>query len=381
MSVLSVLAGILSLPACERGDAIVAEAVSAEDEGLVESAPRREEPVAAAPDECERMRARVAELERALAAEQDKRVAREREWLQFTRALGSLPVAVPDEVRFEAEVPGEEEPAAPEPVPVDETKLRRAGEIARSLRALLAIEGLRGIDLLEVGQLDERWIGPVVFRLVDERGRLAGSLCAERLRLEGSRAARTVTLVLERGYEMRDGVRRPFAPGPGEAAAEGGVRRIEIVDSNPKDWIEAVPELFGPAAVEPAHDDGRWSLVYVEGALNRLLRADAEHGYWRFKHVGGVVDRVLRDVQLEHLNADGKLERRLFADSLRIELQDRGVALLLEDGAQVRGDEKTPFLDGRFRIYLPRAVRADWDAAEVPLFGPVEAGANARNPR
>jgi hypothetical protein len=371
---------LVTLVACDGGDggdgSGSAEARTRSGEGTDTSVPA---PPAADPapdasgDPCGELRARIAELELELAAEQGERLEREREWLRFTQTLGSLELPLPDTARFESEVPAEPAVAAPQPAPVDEAKLRRATEIARSLRALLAIEGVRGVDLLEAGQLGDGWIGPVVFRLVDERGRLAGSLSAERLRLQGSRAARTVTVVLERGYEMRGGERTPFAPGPGEAAAEGGVRRIELGDSDPGDWVEAVPELFGAAALEPANDDGKWSLVYVEGALNRLLRADVATGYFRFKHVGGVVDRVLRDVRLEQLTADGKLERRLFADRCRVELQDRGVALILEDGAQMRGAEKTPFLDGRFRIFLPRAVHADWTAAEVPLFGPAGA--------
>jgi hypothetical protein len=61
------------------------------------------------------------------------------------------------------------------------------------------------------------------------------------------------------------------------------------------------------------------------------------------------------------------LERKLFADTLRILERPQGVLLLLESGAQLRGDIKTPFLEGRYRIHLPRLESARLRAAGVPV--------------
>ena len=321
------------------------------------------------PEDCELHSSELADLRAQLAREQDLRLAREREWLEFTRTLGSLELPLPAEASFEAQVPANESPAAePEPPPPDPALAERQRAILRSLRTLLAIEGVRGLDLLEVGALGEGCTGPVVFRLLDERGRLAGSLWAERLRLEGSRTARTLTLVLENGYEAHDGERFDFAREERLDAPpiEGGVRRIELAETDPMPWVAALGELFGDVTLEAPKDDGRWNLTYVKGALNRLLKADTANGYWRVKSLGGVTGDVLREVQLEGFDGAGKLERRVFADSLRILRQDKGVSLQLEDGAQMRGDEKLPFLDGRFRIYLPRALQVDWERAGLP---------------
>ena len=73
-----------------------------------------------------------------------------------------------------------------------------------------------------------------------------------------------------------------------------------------------------------------------------------------------------RDVQLDQLDADGKLERKLFADRMEITAQDNGVKIELTNGAQLRGDAKTPFLDGRYRIFLPRASVEAWTKAGIP---------------
>jgi len=335
---------------------------------------RRESVKPAPATACPELELRVRELERELEREQEKRLEREREWLRFTTTLSALEIpSVPEELTFVPDVPEEDRPVPPAPTQIDEAKAERQHEIARSIRTLLSIEGVRGIDLLEAGELHDGWIGPVVFRLLDERGRLAGSLCAERMRLEGSRSARTLTIVLENGYEMRGGVRTPFRAGEqldkppiDSGTRDGGTRRIDIVETDPMAWVGAVAELFGDTLMEPPADDGRWNLLHVRGTLNQLLQLDADAGYWRLKHLGGVSGDELRDVHLEALSSDGKLERRLFADRLRIHEQDRGVLLLLEDGAQVRGEEKVPFLDGRFRIFLPRAAHAEWRAAGLP---------------
>lgn len=318
----------------------------------------------------EELREQVSELRVQLAREQSLRLEREREWLRYTSAFEALSAeAVAQAPHFEPQVPAEELPApTPPSPPIDEARAERARSLARSLRTLLSVEGVRGFDLLEAGELGDGWIGPVVFRLLDERGRLAGSLGAQRLRLLGSRTARTLTIVLEEGFESRGGVRTAFEPEelPESERESFGVRRIELEEVDPMPWISAAPELFGGAQLAAPVDDGHWNLTYVRASLNRLLRLDIERGYWRLKTLGGVAEGVLHDVHFEQFDAQGQLERRLFADRLRIERRERGVALLLEDGATVRGDEKSPFLDGHFRIYLPRAEHAEWNSAGLP---------------
>ncbi len=336
---------------------------------------------------CEQHGEEILRLRAEIAAADDRRIAREREWLRFLRNLDELriPKLAPEKA-FVPDLPVEElAPAvesAAEPMTVDPTRVEREAAIARALRALVSVEGLTSLDLLEVGHLGEGWIGPVLFRVLDGRGRLAGSLYAERLRLEGSRAARTLTLVFESGYEMRGGERVAFAPGNASDGTplEGGVRRLQVLDCDPTRWAEPLGELFGRGEPLPIVDDGRWSLVYVKGALNRLLKQDASEGYWRVKSVNGVLDGALREVHLERMNRDGALESRVFADVLRIVRQERGFLLELANGAQLRGEEKTPFLDDRFRIFLPRAVHAEWEAAVLPgLAEPDEAAAPPRS--
>jgi hypothetical protein len=209
----------------------------------------------------------------------------------------------------------------------------------------------------------------VVFRLVDPDGRLSGSLVAERLRLEASRTARTVTLVLEDGYETWRGARTDFErpdPDPGSA----GLRRVVLPRVDPDPWLEALPELFAETSLGEAPDDGVYNALQVRGELNQLLRRDAAGGWFRVRALAGVRADVLRGVHLEGFDVDGKLERHLFADRLRVLPQERGVLLQLEDGAQVRGDDKAAFLDGRFRIYLPRADIDEWAARGIPGAAP-----------
>jgi hypothetical protein len=189
---------------------------------------------------CEQHGEEILRLRAELAAADDRRIAREREWLRFLRNLDELriPKLAPEKA-FVPDLPAEElAPAvesAAEPMTVDPTRVEREAAIARALRALVSVEGLTSLDLLEVGHLGEGCIGPVLFRVLDGRGRLAGSLYAERLRLEGSRAARTLTLVLEAGYEMRGGERVAFAPGNASDGTplEGGVRRLQVLDCDP----------------------------------------------------------------------------------------------------------------------------------------------------
>lgn len=336
---------------------------------------------------CEQHGDELLRLRAELAAADDRRIAREREWLRFLRNLDELriPKLAPEKA-FVPDLPPEElapaAEAAAEPAAVDPTRIQREAAVARALRTLVSVEGLSSLDLLEAGHLGEGWIGPVLFRVLDGRGRLSGSLYAERLRLEGSRAARTLTLVFESGYEMRGGERVAFTPGNASDGTPlaGGVRRLQVLDCDPTRWAEPLGELFGRSEPLPIIDDGRWSLVYVKGALNRLLKQDASEGYWRLKSLNGVLDGTLREVHLERLSRDGGMESRVFADVLRIVRQERGFLLELSNGAQLRGEEKTPFLDDRFRIFLPRAVHAEWEAAVLPgLSEPDEAAAPARS--
>jgi hypothetical protein len=203
----------------------------------------------------------------------------------------------------------------------------------------------------------------VVFRLVDGTGVLSGSLWAEGLRLEGSRAARTLTLVLEEGYETRRGERVEFQR---QGEAQPAVRRIVLPRVDPLPWIEALPELFGGMRLDEPIDDGRWNLTLVKGMLNGLLREDAVGGWYRMRALGGVKDGVLRGVHVEHLDREGRVERHLFADRLTVTAVERGIQLLFEDGAQMRGSEKAAFLEGRYRVFLPRAVVAEWRNAGIP---------------
>ena len=367
--------------ALERSNALQAELASATARlGELEAELARARSVRS----CEQHGEEILELRAELAAADERRIAREREWLRFLRNLDELRIPKPSPERaFVPDLPAEELApiAEPAPVPIDPARLEREAALARALRSLVSVEGLTSLDLLEAGHLGDGWIGPVLFRVLDGRGRLAGSLYAERLRLEGSRAARTLSLVLEAGYEMRGGERVAFGPGHAldGTPIEGGVRRLQILDCDPTRWAEPLGELFGRSEPPGIVDDGRWSLVYVKGALNRLLKQDASEGYWRVKSVNGVLEGALREVHLERFDRSGSLESRVFADRMRIVRQERGFLLELESGALLRGEEKAPFLDDRFRIFLPRAVHAEWESAVLPgLSEPDEAAAPPR---
>ncbi|MBK7876458.1 MAG: hypothetical protein IPJ77_12025 [Planctomycetes bacterium] len=347
--------------------------------------------------ELDRLRARVKGLEAELAHARDERLAREREWLEYTQSIARLgTIAELQSKRFQPapdaggaeRAPATGEPQEPPPLaPPDPERVRAARErdeqIRTSLRALFVAEQIAGLELLECGRLQDGATGPVVLRMTDDYGRTVGTLAAERLHLEASVAARTVTLVLEDGYERRGGERLPFPltndaveageprPEPDAAAPvvpelRSGRRRIELPHVDPRPWIEAVPELFRPADREPLPDDGRWDLAAVRAGLNVLLRADAAGGTWRLVGLAGVQEGVLRDVQLDQLDREGQLEKKLFADRLVLRADEEGVRLELESGAVLRGDAKAPFLDGRYRIFLPSASVADWRAAGLP---------------
>jgi hypothetical protein len=340
---------------------------------------------------------RVQELERTLRAERESREAerasfaeereratcdladlrgrltdREDEFLRTLQAVGTLaPAALPDGyVLPKTDEDAPDDDVEPPEDPALLAARARSVEHLRSLRNLLAIEDIHGLDLLELGLASDHGTGPVVFRTIDGNGRPLGSLYAERLRLEGSRAARSVTIVLEHGYELRGGVKTTF-DGATDADGRNGTRRIQLVHVDPQRWIDALPELFGPKAAAEPDDDGMFDPRAVRETLNRLLALDAASGYYVLDDFAGTVGGVLRKVALRQRNRDGKLERMLFADRMRIEPEGDGVRLVLEDGAQMRGSEKAPFLDGRFRIFLPRADLAAWRAAGLPGLAPL----------
>lgn len=344
---------------------------------------RRDEEVRALHAELERERAafaaeraelrrRIQELEGELVRLAEDQLARERQWLDFTRVIASLSAErlAPDEL---ARILGGPRPAPPEsagPAPAatpgepgsaEDGRTTRERELELALRSLLVIESVEGLALLECGRLLPGAIGPVVFRLTDARGRAVGSLYAERLRLEASRSGRTTTIVLEEGFERRGGERVPFT-----RAASGPERRIVLSGVDPAPWVEAMPELFRESDGAFVLDDGRWTTLLVQAGLNELLRRDAAEGHWRLRALGGVMDGVLRDVELEELERTGEVRRRLFADRLALSLLEQGALLSLEDGVQVRGGRRIAFLDGRYRIFLPEADHSDWRAMGLP---------------
>jgi hypothetical protein len=310
---------------------------------------------------------RIEELELELERLRTHRVERELAWYQYNRALADLNIdamvaafAVEKEALREAGLMAEEEPAGDTLGDTlgDEKRTDRERQLERGVRSLLALEGFSGLDLLVLGPSREGGgAGPAVFRMLDDRGRLLGGLNAGTLRLEASHAARTITLVMEDGFESRGGNRVPFS---------GGSRRLMIPFVDPEPWISALPELFGPEALDRQNDDGLWNLERVRRDFNRLLSEDTSGGWWRLHGLGGIVGTNLRDVQFEQLGENGIVLRRIFADRMRILVENPGLLLVLEDGAVVRGSEKTPFVEGSYRIFLPRALLPDWREANLP---------------
>lgn len=304
-----------------------------------------------------------AELQQA----EEARMEREREWLVWTHAMSQLaPEGIVEVPNFEVELSPEElEWLKPEAEPVEGTRdverLARSEEIERSLRTLLRLEWVDGFTLLEAGLLsDEGWTGPCVFRLVGADGRAVGSVSAERLSLEGSVAGRTLTLILEEGYERRTGDLLPFE-GSGEGVRRGGERRIVLVRTDPRPWMEAMPELFREREAAPSLRTTRHNHEELRRGMNRLLAEDSAGGRWRLEAFEGVGETGLIEVDLVDLDEGGRARRHLFADNLRIERRESGVVLVLTDGVQMQGNRKTPFLAGRFRIFLPQARHVGWE--------------------
>jgi hypothetical protein len=314
-----------------------------------------------------RERLRVCEAE--LSQEQQRRLAREEEWLAYTRAIALLgpPALIERLPAFGPQVPATElvDPDAPrEPTAAEHAQAQRDELMRVKLRTLLAAEGVRGLDLLTLEGVGADRAGPALFRLLDGSGRLSGSLFAARVRLEGSIAGRTMALVLEDGYESHGGERTLF--GSADEPEGPAPWRLTLRDIDLRPWLEELAPLFGDAPPELPPDDGRWDLAYVTIKLNELLRQDIDSGWFRMRRCGGIEAGVLRDVHFEISTPDGALERRIFADRLRIQPTSEAVILDFEDGVHERGEERMPFQDRGYRVYLPRARAAEWKAAGLP---------------
>ncbi len=370
------------------------------------AAPGKDQAGSAAAAELERLRARenellarISALEDQLRAERARSLQRQEEWVAFTRLLQGFEIpSLPEPPEFVAEalvVP--RDPAAEALERAEAARRWRGAQVAASLRTLLTAESVRGVDLLEVGLIHEyqgrSWTGPVIARLLDERGRMVGMMKAARLRLEVSRSSRSVTIILEDGYESRAGVRRPFeggvaVPSEGETLSEarGGRQRIYLGAVDPEPWIEALPELVDPVLLARATDDGLWDLDDLRVQIVRLLHEAAQAGdpRWRLVGLGGVRGSELRDVQFAEVDAvTGRAERRVFADSARIRIRPSGgVELQFEGGSVRRGTRVAPFLAGKYRIVLPRARAEDWREASLPGLAapPVRPASDSKEP-
>lgn len=335
---------------------------------------------------------RIAALEDLLAQKDALLFSREMELLRFQGALADIKGAPDSDLAIQArgvtvdgntagentagentagENTAEGDKGSEQAKPALDPAQVRAEELRATLQGLLEADGVHNYQILTLGRLKDGHAGPVVVRLVDARGRPSGLMAAERLRLEASRAGYTVTVLLEEGYEEHGGVSLPFDGAAGVATRgrkpRGGVRRVTLPGVNPVPWIEALPELFGAEAQGGPPDDGLWDLIAVRQEFNRLLSADPSVGRWRLAGLGGLVAGVLRDVQLVELDGAGRPLRRLFADALSLEKGgDGGLRIELTDGVQLVGGERTPFLEGRFRLILPRAEPTAWEDAGLP---------------
>ncbi len=307
---------------------------------------RRATAMAEEPDERDE---RIASLEADVEELRDALRLQKLEHVRFVQGLERL--APPEKQAAPAKAEVE---ATPEPEP--DPAVARASELGDALRALFKVSGFYGLDLLNAGALIEGGIGPVLFRTLDDRGRTTGSLAAERLRIEASRSARTLTIVLEDGFESHDGERLPF---------DLGERRISI-RIDPEDWITRAPELFSETDRDPPEDDGIWDHGAVRAELNRLLGADTSAGWFRVHSFGAISGTEFLDAHVEEFDAAGHIWRRLFADRMRVDLSSSAVSLRLTGGATLRGDVRESFRDGRHDILLPRADRDAWRGAALP---------------
>ena len=389
-----------TVAACDRG---AEESPAPEAKGVLVSEPEaRDTRIAELEAQLDAARARVSQAENELqemrgelAAGEAKRVDREREWLEYSSLLAKIsPSRLPGGKPFGVELPESENSAqaksasasdaaasaATLPAKASDPEIQtRSLEIARALRTLFTLEQIRGLELTECGTLDGNTIGPLVLRMLDGQGHPAGSLYANRLRLEASRSAHTLTLVLEDGYETRAGQKFVFesdANVPGRT----NLRRLVLDGVDPKPWARDFRELFGENGLDLSGDDGTCDLAVVKQTLNDLLKLQSAGGTYRLRALGGVQDGCLLDVHLEHFDDKGAVERRLFADRMSIVRSQGGVELSLQNGVQVRGDdERAPFLDGHYRILFPSADAEAWARAGVPGLAqkaaPAEAGA------
>jgi hypothetical protein len=333
--------------------------------------------------------ARIRGLELELVQERTLRLKREQEWIEFSKLLSLLPEEKRPEIPgfLQGQVPelsqsSAEAEVAPIPEAVEaQQQLLRAAEIKSILRAYLRAEGVRGLDLLEVGLVGEGFIGPIVARQLDESGRFLSTLVADRLRLEKSRSGFTLTLVLERGYERRAGQIWPFpnehSTQPNEALGElgsstpdqaerTGVLRIPLSGVKPGPWIEALPELFSAKDLDRAVSDGSHDPFALRYSMNHLLGQPRQGGRWRLVSLGGVVASQWRDVHLAELSLEGHVVRRIFADRGQLSLQGDNLMFSLESGAQERSGVRTPFLAGRYTLVLTHVDRAAWLGAGLP---------------
>ena len=362
----------------ERGEDPIVTLVQAVSPTEPVAAVEPEPAPAPEPDEVQVLRGRITELELLLAKERQRSIDREQEWVGFLRAMSQLPLEqVPERPGFLADAVIERIPLAgdgaePGVPPAVDSQTERRRQLMLELNALLVSEQVLSMDVLEVGRIHEGWCGPVVVRLLDERGRPVGLLAAERLRLEVSRAGFGVTLVFEEGYERHAGVKTPFGPVEAGSGERTGLRRIHLPDLNPEPWVEAVPELVSAQDLLGSQDDGMWDLRALRQRLDGLLRAAGSVlGGWRLMDLGGVVEEELRDVQLLERDEEGREVRRIFADRLVIEKEPGGgMSLELEGGIQVRHGRRAPFLGGHYRIFLPEAEVGVWRAEKLPGLSP-----------
>ena len=301
---------------------------------------------------------RVANLEYELTVSEERRFAQEQEFVLWQNVISGLdPQGVLRAAglldKIDPEQDATEMPPAPDPLAL------QASELGVSLNNLMVAEGIHSLDLLEAGRMQAGRMGPVVFRMLDDRGRLVGSISAKSIHMEASVTARTVTMILIDGRETHGGFGTPF-----------DLRRIPFNFVDPWPWIEAMPGLFpdfqAGQATPSGIDDGNWELEPLRERLNKLLRQDSINGYYKIKHIDGVLKSKLRGLHLVEYSPAGLSTRHIFADTGSISLGDRGATILLEDGASMRGDEKTAFLRGRFQIYLPKADQDQWKAKPLP---------------